>query len=59
MQLEFGKHAICSGETTMQSLNALPGPFAVGVRWSVWMWLMVQVVIFFQYGGLSKVSARL
>jgi Mn2+/Fe2+ NRAMP family transporter len=54
VQLEFGKHAICSGETTMQSLNALPGPVAVGVKWSVWMWLLVQVVIFFQYGGIVE-----
>jgi manganese transport protein len=54
VQLEFGKHAICSGETTMQSLNALPGPIAVRVKWSIWMWLLVQVVIFFQYGGIVE-----
>jgi Mn2+/Fe2+ NRAMP family transporter len=54
VQLEFGKHAICSGETTMQSLHALPGPVAVGVKWSIWMWLIVQVVIFFQYGGIVE-----
>ncbi len=54
VQFEFGKHAICSGETTMQSLNVLPGPIAVRVRWSIWMWLLVQVVIFFQYGGIVE-----
>ena len=26
VQLEFGKHAICSGESTMASFNSLPGP---------------------------------
>lgn len=52
VQLEFGKHAISSGESTMTALEALRGPRVAGVRWSIWMWLLVQLVIFFQYGGI-------
>ncbi|MHC4993826.1 MAG: Nramp family divalent metal transporter [Planctomycetota bacterium] len=52
VQLEFGKHAISSGQTTMTALNALRGPPIAGAGWAIWMWLIVQVVIFFQYGGI-------
>lgn len=52
VQLEFGKHTICSGETTMQSFSALPGPKLLGIGWSIWFWLFVQLVSFIQYGGI-------
>jgi Mn2+/Fe2+ NRAMP family transporter len=52
VQLEFGKHAISSGESTMAALNALQGPRVVGASWTIWMWLLVQIVIFVQYGGI-------
>ncbi|MCP4787693.1 MAG: divalent metal cation transporter [Fuerstiella sp.] len=52
VQLEFGKHAISSGESTMAALNRLPGPLAAGARWTIWVWLLVQLVIFVQYGGI-------
>jgi Mn2+/Fe2+ NRAMP family transporter len=58
VQLEFGKHAICSGESTMQALNSLPGPGVAGARWTIWMWLIVQLVIFFQYGGIVEGVAQ-
>jgi manganese transport protein len=52
VQLEFGKHAISSGESTMAALDALRGPRLAGARWTIWMWLIVQLVIFVQYGGI-------
>ncbi|TWU56796.1 hypothetical protein Poly51_27130 [Rubripirellula tenax] len=52
VQLEFGKHAISSGESTMTALNGLRGPKVAGASWSIWMWLLVQLVIFVQYGGI-------
>lgn len=52
VQLEFGKHAISSGDTTMSALNSLNGPRMGGTSWTIWMWLAVQLVIFVQYGGI-------
>lgn len=54
VQLEFGKHAISSGDSTMRALNTLPGPFLAGVRWTIWMWLLVQLVIFVLYGAIVR-----
>lgn len=52
VQLEFGKHAISSGESTMAALDRLRGPRLAGANWTIWMWLLVQLVIFVQYGGI-------
>ena len=52
VQLEFGKHAISSGESTMAALNVMQGPRLGGTSWTIWMWLLVQLVIFVQYGGI-------
>ena len=52
VQLEFGKHAISSGETTLSAFNRLPGPRARGVSWSLWFWLAVKLVQLAQYGGI-------
>jgi Mn2+/Fe2+ NRAMP family transporter len=54
VQLEFGKHAISCGESTMHALNALAGPALGGMRWSVWAWLLAQLAIFVQYGGIVE-----
>ena len=51
-QLEFGKHAISSGESTMKAMDRLGGPRIAGANWTIWMWLIVQLVTFFQYGGI-------
>ncbi len=52
VQLEFGKHAISSGESTMASLNALPGPRFRQTNWSIWTWLLLMVVKMMQVGGV-------
>ena len=52
LQLEFGKHAISSGESTMASLNALPGPRLGRANWSIWTWLLLMVIKMLQLGGI-------
>lgn len=52
LQLEFGKHVIHSGESSMYSLNQLPGPRFGKANWSIWMWLFIQVFKLLQVGGI-------
>ena len=52
VQLEFGKQAIYSGETTMQALNKLPGPRFGKAHWSIWTWLLLMSVKLLQVGGI-------
>ncbi len=52
VQIEFGKHAISSGESTMASLNALPGPRFRQTNWSIWTWLLLMMVKMLQVGGI-------
>ena len=52
VQIEFGKHAICSGESTMASLNSLPGPRIGKANWSIWLWLLLMFGKMFQLGGI-------
>lgn len=52
LQLEFGKHVIHSGESTMVSLNQLPGPRFRNANWSIWAWLFVQLFKLLQVGGI-------
>lgn len=52
IQLEWGKHVIHSGETTMVALNSLPGSKIKKVHWSIWLWLFIQLFKFLQMGGI-------
>ena len=52
VQLEFGKHAISSGETTMTALNSLPGPKLGNANWSIWTWLILMLTKTLQVGGI-------
>ncbi len=52
VQLEFGKHAIYSGESTMQALNRLPGPRLGRGKWTIWTWLALMAVKLLQVGGI-------
>ncbi len=52
VQLEFGKHAIHSGETTFQSFNQLPGPKFGKGSWTTWLWLLMMLVKPLQVGGI-------
>lgn len=52
LQLEFGKHAINSGESTMAALNKLPGPKLGKVNWSIYTWLFLMIFKVLQVGGI-------
>ena len=52
VQLEFGKHAIVTGESTMASLNTLPGPRMGHASWSIWTWLFLMAFKMLQLGGI-------
>ncbi len=52
LQLEFGKHAIASGETTMQAFNQLPGGRWGKANWSIWLWLALMALKFLQVGAI-------
>ncbi len=59
VQLEFGKRAIMTGETTFNSFNRLPGPKLGRAHWSVWTWLFLMVFKFLQVGGIVGLVAVL
>jgi Mn2+/Fe2+ NRAMP family transporter len=52
VQLEFGKHAIHSGETTFEALNQLPGPKFGKGSWATWLWLLMMLIKPLQVGGI-------
>lgn len=52
VQLEFGKHAINTGETSLAAFNKLPGPKFGRANWSIWVWLSLMNFKFFQMGGI-------
>ncbi|MDF1862867.1 MAG: Nramp family divalent metal transporter [Verrucomicrobiales bacterium] len=52
VQLEFGKHAIHSGETTFGALNQLPGPKFGKGSWATWLWLVMMLIKPLQVGGI-------
>jgi Mn2+/Fe2+ NRAMP family transporter len=52
LQMEFGKHAIYSGETVMAAFNQLPGPRLNGTNWTIWTWLFIQIFKLLQVGGI-------
>ncbi len=52
VQLEFGKRAIATGESTMASFNQLPGPRFGKANWSIWTWLLLMAAKMLQLGGI-------
>jgi Mn2+/Fe2+ NRAMP family transporter len=52
IQLEFGRHTIATGETTMQALNQLPGPKFGKAHCSIWIWLVLMTIKNLQLGGI-------
>jgi manganese transport protein len=57
IQLEFGKHAILTGETVMSAFNRLPGPRAGKGNWAVWTVLFLSLFKAVQFGGMVGGSA--
>nr|WP_010925625.1 Nramp family divalent metal transporter [Microscilla sp. PRE1]AAK62833.1 MS111 [Microscilla sp. PRE1] len=52
IQLEFGKHAIRTGYTTMEAFDKLSGPSIKGTNWTVYVWTVVKSFQLVQYGGI-------
>ncbi len=52
VQLEFGKHAILTGETAMQAFNKLPGMKLGKGRWIVWVIFLLATLKIVQIGGI-------
>lgn len=59
VQLEFGKRAIMTGETTFASLDSLPGKRLGKAHWSIWTWLFLMLFKFLQVGGILGLVAVL
>ena len=57
IQIEFGKRAICTGETPMQSFSALPGPSFKKGNWAVWTVFLLTLLKIVQLGGMMGGSA--
>ncbi|MDN5204321.1 Nramp family divalent metal transporter [Fulvivirgaceae bacterium BMA10] len=52
IQVEFGKYAIYSGQTTMTAFNRLPGLKIGKAHWTIWTWLGLMIIKFLQVGGI-------
>lgn len=52
VQLEFGKHAILTGERVMLAFNKLPGPHIGSGGWSVWAIFLMTFMKIVQVGGV-------
>ena len=52
VQLQFARHTIITGQSTMKSLNQLPGPAPRGANWSIWTWLILMSAKMMQVGGI-------
>lgn len=52
IQVEFGKHAIHSGESVMTVFNQLPGKRFGKAHWTVWSWLFLMSIKILQVGGI-------
>ncbi len=52
VQLEFGRHAILTGETSGQFFNKLPGLRFGKANWAVWMLFILQLLKVVQIGGI-------
>jgi len=52
VQLEFGRFAISHGETTLTSLNRVPGPKLLGINWIVAFWAIMVATSTGQLGGI-------
>ncbi|PHN04954.1 Nramp family divalent metal transporter [Flavilitoribacter nigricans] len=52
VQVEFGKHTILTGETSMKAFNQLPGPKLGRARWTVWLIFLFMFIKLLQVGGI-------
>jgi manganese transport protein len=58
VQVELGRHALSSGETTIHTFSKLPGPALVLVWWYVVMTLFTQLQLGAMIGGVGEALHR-
>ena len=51
VQIELGRYAVSTGETTLRAINRVPGP-RLGANWIVWLWLVMMVTTYGMLGGI-------
>ena len=51
VQVELGRYAVTTGQTTLEAMNSIPGPRFI-VSWLLWMWLAMFVTLVFQVAGI-------
>ena len=51
VQVEFGRHTITHGETSLQALNQIPGRIGK-INWIVGFWFLMMAASMFQLGGI-------
>ncbi len=52
VQLEFGKHAILTGETSVKGFNQLEGLKIKKANWALWLYFILQTMKIVQIGGI-------
>jgi Mn2+/Fe2+ NRAMP family transporter len=51
VQVELGRYAVTTGQTTLEAMNSIPGPRFI-VSWLMWLWLAMYVTLVFQVAGI-------
>ncbi|MDZ4402041.1 Nramp family divalent metal transporter [Prosthecobacter sp.] len=51
VQVELGRYAVSTGQTTLEAMNSIPGPRFI-VSWLLWLWLGMFVALVFQVAGI-------
>jgi Mn2+/Fe2+ NRAMP family transporter len=51
VQVELGRYTLCSGKSSLQMLDGLPGP-RPKVRWVVWLWFLMYLGTLCQMAGM-------
>ncbi len=51
VQVELGRYAVSTGQTTLEAMNSIPGPRFI-VSWLLWLWLGMYVALVFQVAGI-------
>ncbi len=51
VQIELGRYAVSTGQTTLEAMNTIPGPRFI-VSWLLWLWLGMFVALVFQVAGI-------
>ncbi|HEX2101969.1 MAG TPA: Nramp family divalent metal transporter, partial [Candidatus Synoicihabitans sp.] len=57
VQIELGRYAVATGQTTLQALNSLPGP-RWRASWMLWLWLPVFIAMISVVGGILGGTAH-